>query len=214
MPTRRIFLVRHAHSEKNLEDRHGGEGRGVTEKGFLELQGLANFLRKEAEINSITIFSSPIAQAEISAQYLANQFNTPFQTDDRLRSLNLGVLGGLSRQEAAELHPEPAQRLESWRKGQLGLYELNIPGAEDPDKFWSRGYSFLKEQLMVDEHNRDQVIVGTRSILILLMNILLKETSLKGKPYSLFEFDNCGTSTLEYIGTLKANLISHNQTNY
>lgn len=214
MPFQRIILLRHAHSEKNAEDRHGGEGRGLTSLGYDELTRLTLYLKRHVQICNPRIFYTPITQAEISARFLGEQFKTICDTDQRIRPLNLGVLSGLSREEAAKLFPEPAKRLEEWRRGDLRFDELEIPNAENFSAFWDRGVSFLMDRLVAPNETADLLIVGTRSILILLSNILLRNTFLTGKPYTVFEFNNSGITILRYIRELDAELICQNETSF
>ncbi len=214
MPIQRIILLRHAHSEKNAEDRHGGEGRDLTPSGYNELARLTLYLKSRVQICNIRIFYTPITQAEISAKYLGKQFKAVCDSDQRIRPLNLGVLSGLSREEAAKLFPEPAKSLEEWRKGLLRFDQLIIPNAEHFSYFWARGVSFLKDRLIAPNETADLLIVGTRSILILLSNILLRNTSLAGKPYTVFDFNNSGVTILKHIRELDAELICHNETSF
>ncbi len=95
----------------------------------------------------------------------------------------------------------------------MRIEELNIPGMGDFDAFWKQGYAFLQEHLNTDDDG-DLVVIGTRSILILLLNILLRDTTLKGKHYTVFDFDTCGVSMLQHLGELNAELLFHNQTSF
>jgi broad specificity phosphatase PhoE len=214
MSISRIILIRHAHSQKNAEDRHGGQGRELTEQGRKELEKLHRYLKSQLCIKTPIIYHAPIAQAEFTAHYLNSSFSTIDHTDQRIRSLNLGILSGLSREEAATRYPGPAKRLEEWRNGNLRIEELNIPQSEVFHNFWERGVSFLEEMLLRRNYDGDLIIVGTRSILILLTNILLQDTFLVSKPYTVFEFNNCGVTVFRYLGQLKAELICQNETKF
>lgn len=214
MPIQRIILLRHAHSEKNAEDRHGGEGRILTSSGYNELARLTLYLKMNVQICNPRIFYTPITQAEISARYLGEQFQTICNADQRIRPLSLGVLSGLSREEAVKLFPEPAKRLEEWRKGNLRFDQLKIPNAENFSDFWDRGTSFLKDRLVAPNEVSDLLIVGTRSVLILLLNVLLRNTFLAGQPYSVFDFSNSGVTILRYIRELDAELVCHNEISF
>lgn len=208
----RVFLIRHAESEKNVEDRHGGVGRPLTKKGYRQLDLLVTYL-KRLRIHSSTIYYAPITQAELSAEYLASQIGVSCQSDERIRPLNLGVLGGLSRSEAVELYPESAQRLEDWRSGSLDIKDLDIPNAESFDSFWKRGEAFIENLIPQVEgcNGLDFVIIGTRSTLILLTNILLKNSILFGKGYAVYNFDTCSVTMIEVGEKRESTLVFQNK---
>jgi len=209
-----IVLIRHAHSEKNAEDRHGGEGRNLTQRGKRELDMLIEYLQSELSVSPSVIYYTPLTQTQLTAQFLCRALHTKCLTDERLRALNLGVLAGLSKEEAARKYPMAAERLEKWRQGSLKIENLDIPEAENHFHFWDRGVSFLENILGRGKTKDDFVVVGTRSILILLLNILIRETDLAGKPYTMFKFDNSGVTLLRYLGQLKAKLIFQNKTTF
>lgn len=196
----RVALVRHAHSEKNEEDRHGGPGRQLTELGRRQLISLSEFLKGDLGMRLPFIASSGKQQVHETATWLANSLSCNSVVDSRLEPLGLGVVAGLSRAEAAVQHPSVADRFERWRKGELTIEDLEIPEGESFEEFWERGLSFLREYLHESSSYEELVIVGTRSILILILNIMLRRTELKLARYSVFDFDNSGVTLLSHLG--------------
>ena len=214
MRDNRVFLIRHAHSLKNVRDQHGGPGSEITEQGQLEINALSTFLISVEQVNHPEIHFTNKPQAASTARMLSSKLDTSAQTDPRIDSLNLGVLGGLSREEAARRYPEPAERLEEWRKGLCKIQNLNIPEAEPFDHFWARGMSFLEEEIHALDSGEDLIVVGTRSILILLENILLQNTELENEEYKVFHFDNSAVTKCLLLDGLNAKLIYHNNTSF
>jgi broad specificity phosphatase PhoE len=107
---------------------------------------------------------------------------------DLLHPLYLGRLDGLSNDEARREFPLAARRMERWRHGELEARDLRLPGAENLRAFWSRGVSFLASL----KHKEGlHAVVGTRSILTLLISILLGRDTGRGGGYVYVEVP-CG----------------------
>jgi hypothetical protein len=98
--------------------------------------------------------------------------------------------------EAEKLHPKAAALMEEWRKGRLEIADLLIPGAEDFHHFYRRGQDFLRETL---GWGSTGLVVGTRSIMILLASILLGRTPAPGGGYREIPINN--SSFLTFIRT-------------
>jgi len=174
-----LVLMRHALAAKNLEDRHGGAGSSLTPEGRVQALHVAQSLNHR-HLYPRMVFSSPVPQALETARYLSRCFGAPVSADDRLRPLGLGCIAGLSCAEAATRYPEALRSIEDWRSGRIELGELVLPEAEDYREFFARGLRFL---LGVVECRHDVIVVGTRSVLILLASIILGRTILPGGGY-------------------------------
>lgn len=208
---RRVFLVRHAQSHKNIEDRHGGPGSHLTPRGIIDTNKLSSFLL-QMDLRAPSIFSSARSQVSATAFSLAESLKVPCNVDQRIEPLYLGVLDGLSRTEAEERFPEPARRLEEWRQGTRRIFELDIPRAETFQSFLRRGEEFLSEKL--EGQSSDIIVVGTRSILILLANLLLRDERPIDESYRLLEFDNCGVSCFKMNAAGSWDLLFHSMTSF
>ncbi len=211
---REVFLVRHAESEKNLEDRHGGPGRALTPLGMRQVGNIGEFLRENGCSATTRIYCSSLEQVLATAVGLGKELGVKVNLDKRLRPLDMGTLGGLSRSEAARLFPEPAARLEDWRAGRLNIEDLELPGGEEFAAFWARGEDFVASALGAADTSERNVVVGTRSILILLLNILLKDSVLRGKEYSVFEFSNGGVTLVRSHGIGRGELAFLDRTDF
>ncbi len=175
-----IVLLRHAKALKNIEDRHGGSGTSLTKEG--ECQAIE--VVKQLSCHNLRpnkIFSSPVPQAVETAAIIASKLKISVIEHSMLRPLNLGVLAGLSRNEAMAQFQDAANLMEDWRKGNIELHDLILPGAEDYRAFYKRGCDFLNLKIITEEG--DSLVVGTRSILICLISILLGRTIESGGGY-------------------------------
>lgn len=209
---RRVFLVRHAQAYKNVEDRHGGAGSQLTPRGLIDIHKLSAFLL-QVDLRAPSIFSSARSQVSATASSLAGRLKAPWTVDQRIEPLYLGVLDGLSRTEAEERFYEPACRLEEWRRGTRRIFELDIPSAEPFQSFLQRGEEFLSEKLE-EGQSSDIIVVGTRSILILLANLLLRDGRPIDESYRLLEFDNCGVSCFKANAAGSWDLLFHSETSF
>jgi len=89
-------------------------------------------------------------------------------------------------------HPGAAELMEKWRRGEIEIWQLHIPLAEDLTEFWNRGSSFLNS---LKCHKGLHVVIGTRSILTLLISILLNRTIEPGGGYKVIEIPLGGLIT-------------------
>jgi len=202
---RNVYLLRHAESHKNVEDRHGGGGRGLTSLGIEQAKAVCSELNRYKE-KSLVTYCTPLKQVLDTCDIIQEELSTGYNPCESLNSLNLGVLSGLSNSEAKQLYPESFNLMKKWRNGNLHITDLKIPEAEPLDLFINRGIAFVHEK--VYSVKSDVLIVGTRSILILILNIL---TSRKISDiisfYRIYEFNNASLTkvilTDENFGQIK-----------
>lgn len=191
----RLFFIRHAESIKSKEDRHGGEGLPLTERGKLDVIDLSNWLTKTEKINnnSSIIFCSSLPQVIETAKILSNQTNIKFKERKELKNMYLGVLDGLTKAEALEKHPEAANQLELWRKEKLNIDKVRIPDAESPSAFYHRVMNFVTE---LNHLNYSEIIIiGTRSIGVAITNMLMnKLPNFNPVKYKRYLFDPSSVS--------------------
>lgn len=174
-----IVLMRHGAALKNEHKRHGGDGSSLVLRGRDEIKTIAHLIASWGlKFSEITY--APRLQCEESAGILGEELGVPVASDDELRPICLGVIDGLSEAEVEEQLPDLAPRLTAWRNGQLEICDLQIPGAESPEVFYKRGQAILDK---VVHRNANVVIVATRSLLVLLGNVLLRRTPGAGGGY-------------------------------
>lgn len=181
-----LILVRHGESLKNLADRHGGMGDSLTDLGKNQIKDFYELVFS-LSIPQIRVHCSNVFQAMESADILATLLGTQTIVDERVRPLDIGILSGLSKAEANSLFPDSANLMEAWRHGKIEIGQLIIPDAEPLDLFWERGVSFIDSLKNTEGIN---IVVGTRSILTLLISILLNRNTCVGGGYKSIEIPN------------------------
>jgi broad specificity phosphatase PhoE len=116
------------------------------------------------------------------------------------QGISLGVLAGLSRDEALLNYPEAAQRLELWRKGCLKIDKLLIPSAEPVDSFKERVAKVLNEWVACNSHPTI-VAVCTRSTLIMMTNLITLADTFSYSQYRVYEFIEGSLTEIDIIGS-------------
>jgi len=188
----RLYLVRHPEAEKNVRDSHGGCGSALTNCGYRQLEDLINYFSIYTNAATI-IYGHWVQQVRYSAEKLHYALNAPLTWDDRLRGIHLGVLSGLTREEAERRYPEDAARLEGWRQGTLPIHRLNIQGAEPLRCFRERVEAVYREWLTLGDVTI--VAVLTRSTLIMLTNLVHLGSQFSYDNYKVYDFAS-GSITL------------------
>jgi len=174
-----IVLLRHGHAKKNEERRHGGAGSPLVELGRVQCQKLLA-TRRDLSRYFQSIIIAPRPQCRDTGTLLAQHLGLPLREAALLEPVFLGVVDGLSEVEAVTRYPDYASLLARWRAGKCEVCDLNIPGMERPDVFYTRGQRFLTECVQLGESS---IVVGTRSVLVLLASVLLGRTPVIGGGY-------------------------------
>src|ERR1035437_3084575 len=126
MRPRSVLLLRHAEALKNIEDRHGGAGTGLTNNGLQDCVRIAAFLREVTQGTTPCLFGHRVPQVQMTVNSLAGALDLSPIWDERLHGIDLGLLAGLSRDEASQRYPDSARRLDLWREGRLRIDELAL----------------------------------------------------------------------------------------
>jgi broad specificity phosphatase PhoE len=182
-----ILLLRHAEAVKNVEDRHGGGGTDLTSVGLSQCTTLALFVKSKCR-EPYAVVASGTPQIWQTAECIARNLGVVPERDERIRGLDLGVLAGLSRAEAARLWPEEAQMLDRWREGQLKITELRLKGVEPLATFRER----VADAFQVWQTRNDiqtVVAVCSRSTLIMLVNLARLGPRFNYDDYAVYDFD-------------------------
>lgn len=105
MPTTtHVLLIRHGQSEGNAERRFGGHSATpLSARGHQQALATAEALASES---ISAIYSSDLRRAIETAQPLAKLKGLPVETSDAFRERSVGVMEGLTFEDAAEKHPE------------------------------------------------------------------------------------------------------------
>ena len=213
MNLKKIILIRHAESDKSIQNRHGGNGMPLTSRGIAETKEICTWLKSNHNFdkNSVKIFSGSVLQAEETAKLLHEEIGVFESVDDRLRNIDLGVLAGLSEEEALIQHPEAALSLEKWRQGLISIEQVVIPNAESMYQFHFRVKDFL-EELFENEFVSTGIIVVTRSVAVAITNILLGHHKYNESGYKRYSFDPSSISIFNVLKFLLCEIEFINQT--
>src|SRR5918999_5594600 len=104
MRTTRVLLVRHGQSEGNAAGRFGGHtATPLSARGRLQAEATARALSAE---NINAIYSSDLSRAIETAMPLARLTGLDVEQSIAFRERGVGVMEGLTFEEAAAQHPE------------------------------------------------------------------------------------------------------------
>lgn len=188
-----VLLVRHGSSEKNVESRHGGKGAPLVPAAETRIITLG--LEIQAwETKFHKAIAAPRLQCEETAGLLATVLGIEMEIDQRLEPIYLGVIDGLSNGEVERMHPAIARHMSRWRAAQIEVHEVEIPGMESIEGFYERGLDFIRG---VRSDGYSVIVIGTRSILILLASILLGRRPVPGGKYTEIAWANAAYLTFE-----------------
>lgn len=191
----RLILARHGHSHKNVEGRHGGVGSGLTENGRLQVSSLVSKLKGQA-LRPVRILRVKRQQCVETAEIVSHNMNNPTVCDLTFQPFDLGILSGLTEAECSRLYPELAARMAQYRAGMIEIAEVSIPGASDAEAFY-RAAKLALNELTNDLKLGDVVVIGTRSVLVGLLNVALGRSPVMGGGYCEIPWDNCGYCVLD-----------------
>lgn len=192
---RRLVLARHGRTAWNLE----GRGQGHTdvdldETGHAEALAAAPLL---AGYEPAVVWSSDLARARQTAQYVAKETGVEPVYDARLREVDLGERTGLSRAEFAARFPaEHTAHME-------GRY-VPVPGAETLEDVVARVRSALDELLGGLDAGATGLVIGHGTSLKASVMALLGWPA--DQAVALAALGNCRQAVLqevEYGGRLR-----------
>src|SRR6266496_3114345 len=99
-----VLLIRHGQSEGNAAGRFGGHtATPLSARGRRQALATARSLASES---LSAIYSSDLPRATATAEPLANLTGLKIQTTEEFRERSVGVMEGLTFEEAAEQHPD------------------------------------------------------------------------------------------------------------
>ena len=188
METTRVLLVRHGQSRGNAERRFGGHApTPLSELGHRQAEATARALAGEGVT---TVYSSDLLRAVETAEPLARATGLEVRQTAALRERSVGLMEGLTFEEAAAAHPEEYAAL--LRRD----FEHVLAGGESYRQLLDRAAAELDRA--VEENRGGTVAVfshaGTIGILALHLMGALDAPALK--PVWLSS-SNCGVSRFE-----------------
>ncbi len=190
----KYIFIRHAESEKNLRDITGGKGEMLSEHGIKQAEMLLEKLAKyRDQMDEYNIISSDVIQARQTAKKIADFFSKDYSISIEIAPAGLGIAGGMSSKEIKEKYPDIFDMFNKWRRQEIEACELKIPGMESPEMFWNRIINFIK----VLPRDRINIVVCTRSVMVMVANLVRGNTPQPGGKYKHVNIENCDIIAFE-----------------
>ena len=162
--TTHVVIIRHGQSQGNAEGRFGGHtDTPLSPRGRKQAQATAKALASE---KFSAIYSSDLPRAIETASPLAKLVGVPLETSDALRERSVGVMEGLTFEEAAEQHPEQYQAL--LRRD----FEHVLAGGESYRQTLDRASRQLDEAIEQHKGGRIVLFAHTGTICILILHLM------------------------------------------
>jgi probable phosphoglycerate mutase len=187
-PSTNILLVRHGQSQGNAERRFGGHtATPLSIRG--QAQALATAEALAAEPIS-AIYSSDLERAKQTALPLEELTGLRAHTSEAFRERSVGVMEGLTFEEAAKKHPEQYRAL--LRRD----FDHVLTDGESYRQLLDRAWKKLDE--VIKEHTGGSIVVfsHTGTICILALHLMGALDGPQLKPVWLSS-SNCGISRFE-----------------
>ena len=200
-----VLLIRHGQSKGNAERRFGGHtATPLSARGRNQAEATARTLKSE----SITvIYSSDLARAMETAKPLANITGLTVQSTNAFRERDVGVMEGLTFEDAAQQHPEQYAAL--LRRD----FEYVLTGGESYRQLLDRAVQKLDS--IIEEHRGGKIAVfsHTGTICILALHLMGALDAPELKPVWISSA-NCGITKFElrddgFVRVLAVNDTSH-----
>jgi 2,3-bisphosphoglycerate-dependent phosphoglycerate mutase len=186
--TTHVVIIRHGQSRGNAEGRFGGHtDTPLSARGLRQAEATAKALATE---KFSAIYSSDLPRAFQTASVLARVVKVQLETTDALRERSVGVMEGLTFEEAAEKHPEQYQAL--LRRD----FEHVILGGESYRQTLDRASKQLDEAIAMHKGGRIALFAHTGTICILILHLMGALDAPDLKPVWIATA-NCGIARFE-----------------
>lgn len=150
-----LFLVRHAQTDYNLEDRIGGDA-DLTSKGFGQAKALGQFF---AERKISYIFTSMKLRTRRTAEAIAElQKNCRIIALKEFDEINAGVCEGMTYAEIERQMPEV------FRLREANKYDYAYPEGESYAKMRARIEDGIKKSFFLNRSSDNILIVGHQAV--------------------------------------------------
>ena len=182
----RLVFVRHAESTGNVEGRwQGHSDYPLSSRGYVQAEKLERYL-KETGFVPTHVYTSPLCRAAQTASILVKSWSGHAAEWDELKEFDVGLVSGMTREEAQKELPNVDFDLEESR--QLA----GVKGAESLIARRDRGRRIVDK--IVENHNNKNVvlIVSHGGILQYVIAALLGTNRVWGyatRNTAIFDFD-------------------------
>ncbi len=188
MDTTRILLVRHGQSEGNAEGRFGGHTpTPLSARGRRQAEAAAHALARE---KITAIYSSDLLRAVETAKPLAHLTGLEIERTTAFRERSVGVMEGLTFEEAAALHPEQYAAL--IRRD----FEHILLGGESYRQMLERAMDKLDRVIAKHRGGRISIFSHTGTICILTLHLMGALDAPELRPVWIAT-TNCGITRIE-----------------
>lgn len=186
--TTHVVIIRHGQSQGNAEGRFGGHtDTPLSPRGRRQAQATARALASE-KFNAI--YSSDLPRAIETATPLIKLTGALLETTEALRERSVGVMEGLTFEEAAELHAEQYQAL--LRRD----FEHVLLGGESYRQTLDRASRKLDEAIEQHKGGRIALFAHTGTICILILHLMGALDAPELKPVWIATA-NCGIARFD-----------------
>ncbi|HEY2973972.1 MAG TPA: histidine phosphatase family protein [Pyrinomonadaceae bacterium] len=186
--TTHVVIIRHGQSQGNAEGRFGGHtDTPLSPRGRRQAEATARALAPE---KLDAIYSSDLPRAIETATPLARLTGAPLENTEALRERSVGVMEGLTFEEAAEQHPEQYQAL--LRRD----FEHVLLGGESYRQTLDRASRKLDEVIEQHKGGRIALFAHTGTICILILHLMGALDAPELKPVWIATA-NCGIARFE-----------------
>lgn len=200
-----VLLVRHGQSKGNAEKRFGGHtATPLSARGRMQAEATARTLKSES---LTTIYSSDLARAMETARPLSNLTGLTLNGTSAFRERSVGVMEGLTFEDAAQRHPEQYAAL--LRRD----FEHVLTGGESYRQLLDRSRDKLDEIIAENRGGKIAVFSHTGTICILALHLMGALDAPELKPVWVSS-GNCGITRFElradgFVRVLSVNDTSH-----
>jgi probable phosphoglycerate mutase len=186
--TTHVVIIRHGQSQGNAEGRFGGHtDTPLSPRGRRQAQATARALASE---KFDAIYTSDLPRAIETANPLAKLTGALLETTEALRERSVGVMEGLTFEEAAEKHPEQYQAL--LRRD----FEHVLLGGESYRQTLDRASRKLDEAIEQHKGGRIALFAHTGTICILILHLMGALDAPELKPVWIATA-NCGIARFD-----------------
>ncbi|HZE69565.1 MAG TPA: histidine phosphatase family protein [Pyrinomonadaceae bacterium] len=203
--TTHVLLIRHGQSQGNAEGRFGGHtATPLSSRGRQQARATARALASE---KFTSIYSSDLPRAIETAEPLAKLTHVEIQPTEAFRERSVGVMEGLTFEEAAEAHPEQYAAL--LRRD----FEHIMSGGESYRQLLDRASRKLDEAIANNQGGRIAVFTHTGTICILALHLMGALDSPELKPVWIAT-SNCGVCRFDLNDDGFVRVAALNDTNH
>jgi len=162
--TTHVLLIRHGQSEGNAERRFGGHtATPLSPRGRRQAQATARALKDE---QLTAIYTSDLARAVETAEPLGRLTGLPINPTSAFRERSVGVMEGLTFEDAAQQHPEQYAALLQRD------FEHVLTGGESYRQLLDRAWQKLDEIIAKHKGGNIAVFSHTGTICILALHLM------------------------------------------